>query len=54
MANFFLRRGLDIPIEGYPKQQISEGQNPKYMAVKGTDYNGLKPKMLVSEGDLVE
>ena len=54
MANFSLKRGLDIPIAGSPKQQIFEGQPPKYMAVKGTDFIGLKPKMLVSEGDLVE
>ena len=54
MANFSLKRGLDIPIEGSPTQEISEGQHPKFMAVKGTDFIGLKPKMLVSEGDLVE
>lgn len=54
MANFSLKRGLDIPIGGCPNQQISKGHNPKFMAVKGTDYIGLKPKMLVSEGDLVE
>ena len=54
MANFSLKRGLDIPIEGSPMQEISEGQHPKFMAVKGTDFIGLKPKMLVSEGDLVE
>lgn len=54
MANFSLKRGLDIPIEGSPIQEISEGQHPKFMAVKGTDFIGLKPKMLVSEGDLVD
>ncbi len=53
MANFSLRQGLDIPIDGNPIQNIFEGQSPKLMAVKGTDFNGIKPKMLVSEGDKV-
>ena len=54
MAKFSLRRGLDVPIEGSPQQKISKGNPPKTMAVKGTDFNGLKPKMLVSEGDKVD
>ena len=54
MANFSLKRGLNVPIEGAPIQNIFQGQPPKTMAVKGTDFNVLKPQMLVSEGDKVE
>lgn len=54
MANFSLSRGLDVPIEGSPNQVIFKGNNPSTLAVKGNDFNGLKPKMLVSEGDEVE
>ena len=54
MANFSLKRGLNVPIEGAPIQNIFQGQPPKTMAVKGIDFNGLKPQMLVSEGDKVE
>ena len=54
MAKFSLKRGLDIPILGSPEQKIYKASEPKTIAVIGTDYNGLKPKMLVSEGDKVD
>ena len=53
MRNFNLKRGLDIPILGIPEQKIYDGNNPETLAVLGPDYNGLKPKMLVSVGDKV-
>ena len=53
MAKFSLKRGLDIPILGSPEQKIYNAREPKTIAVMGTDFNGLKPKMLVSEGDKV-
>lgn len=53
MKNFNLKRGLDIPISGIPEQKIYDGNNPETLAVLGPDYNGLKPKMLVSVGDKV-
>ncbi|MDB9772461.1 Na(+)-translocating NADH-quinone reductase subunit A [Alphaproteobacteria bacterium] len=53
MKNFNLKRGLDIPILGIPEQKIYDGNNPETLAVLGPDYNGLKPKMLVSVGDKV-
>jgi Na+-transporting NADH:ubiquinone oxidoreductase subunit A len=53
MKNFNLKRGLDIPILGIPEQKIYVGNNPETLAVLGPDYNGLKPKMLVSVGDKV-
>jgi Na+-transporting NADH:ubiquinone oxidoreductase subunit A len=54
MTNFSLKRGLDIPILGSPEQKIYDGRKPKTLAVMGTDFKGLKPKMLISEGDKVE
>ena len=53
MAKFSLKRGLDIPILGSPEQKIYKAPEPKTVAVMGADFNGLKPKMLVSEGDKV-
>ena len=53
MAKFSLKRGLDIPILGSPEQKIYKGSEPNTMAVMGPDFNGLKPKMLVSEGEKV-
>ena len=54
MIHFALKRGLDIPILGAPEQKIYKGKEPKTLAIMGTDFNGLKPKMMVSEGDHVE
>jgi Na+-transporting NADH:ubiquinone oxidoreductase subunit A len=48
-----IKRGLDLPIQGRPEQIIEQGPTPVQVAVMGRDYVGLKPKMLVSEGDRV-
>ena len=54
MSKFVIKKGLDIPIAGVPKQVISEVKLPKTVAILGADYNGLKPKMLVNIGDKVK
>ena len=51
---FTLKKGLDLPITGGPEQKITDGNSVKSVAVLGTDYVGLKPKMLVAEGDQVK
>lgn len=49
-----IKKGLDLPIEGGPKQSISEGRKVKTVALVGYDYNGMKPTMQVSVGDTVK
>lgn len=51
---FTLTKGLDLPITGKPEQKISDGNAVKSVAVLGGDYPGLKPKMMVAEGDKVK
>jgi Na+-transporting NADH:ubiquinone oxidoreductase subunit A len=51
---FTIKKGLDLPIAGGPKQVIEKGNAVKTVAVLGTDYVGMKPTMLVSEGDTVK
>lgn len=48
-----IKKGLDVPISGAPAQQISTGKPVKTVAVIGPDYIGMKPTMLVREGDKV-
>jgi Na+-transporting NADH:ubiquinone oxidoreductase subunit A len=48
-----IKRGLDLPIEGAPEQVIHEGPRVTSVAVMGRDYVGLKPRMLIAEGDRV-
>lgn len=49
-----IKTGLDLPIKGSPKQEIGEGNAIKRIAVIGSDYPGMKPTMLVQEGDQVK
>ena len=51
---FTIKKGLDLPITGGPKQEIENGNTVKTVAILGTDYVGMKPTMLVSEGDKVK
>ncbi len=54
MQTFKLKKGLDLPVEGAPEQKIQPGPEFSSVAVLGSDYIGLKPKMLVQEGDAVQ
>lgn len=51
---FTIKEGLDLPITGQPEQKISDGNKIKSVAILGADYVGLKPKMMVAEGDKVK
>ncbi len=53
MKRFPLRKGLDIPISGAPRPEITDAPKVRHHAVLGADYIGLKPRILVAEGDLV-
>jgi len=45
-----IKRGLNLPIVGSPRQEISAGPQITSCAIIGDDFNGLKPRMLVEEG----
>ncbi|HAT85661.1 MAG TPA: NADH:ubiquinone reductase (Na(+)-transporting) subunit A [Rhizobiales bacterium] len=49
-----LKKGLDLPITGAPVQTIHEGPKITKVALSGRDFIGLKPKMMVAEGDKVK
>lgn len=51
---FITKEGLDLPITGTPKQTIEEGNPVSSVAILGMDYVGMKPKMMVAEGDKVK
>ncbi|MGI9368528.1 MAG: Na(+)-translocating NADH-quinone reductase subunit A [Ruegeria sp.] len=54
MQTFKLKKGLDLPVDGAPEQKIHPGPEFSTVAVLGDDYIGLKPRMLVQEGDEVK
>ena len=54
MGKYRIKKGLDLPITGSPKQEISKTIRTKKVAILGDDYIGMKPTMLVSIGDEVK
>ncbi|HEY9043892.1 MAG TPA: Na(+)-translocating NADH-quinone reductase subunit A [Rheinheimera sp.] len=49
-----LKKGLDIPLAGSPKQEISTGNAITTVAVLGEEYIGMRPTMAVEVGDTVK
>lgn len=52
--NFRIKKGLNLPITGQPKQVIDGIPEITRVAVLGREHVGLKPSMLVNEGDQVK
>lgn len=48
-----IKKGLDLPIAGLPEQQIHDGPTMPFVALLGEEYVGMRPSMLVQEGDKV-
>ncbi|MFZ4502907.1 MAG: Na(+)-translocating NADH-quinone reductase subunit A [Methylovulum sp.] len=51
---FTIKKGLDLPLSGEPKQLIENGNQVTSVAILGLDYVGMKPTMMVNEGDKVK
>lgn len=49
-----IRKGLDLPIKGSPRQKVDDARNVSRVALIGDDYVGMKPQMAVQEGDSVK
>lgn len=48
-----IKKGLDLPIAGVPRQHITQAPSVQSLALLGSDYIGLKPSMAVQVGDSV-
>lgn len=48
-----IKKGLDLPITGEPRQEVVDSPMISTCALLGQDYVGLKPTMAVKEGDSV-
>lgn len=53
VERFEIGRGLAVPIDGEPEQKI-DVKEVSHVAVVADDYVGMRPTLLVSEGDRVE
>lgn len=48
-----IKKGLDLPLEGGPDQSIHPAPATEKVALIGRDFIGLRPSMMVAEGDRV-
>lgn len=49
-----IKKGLDVPISGAPKQIVVDGPTVTQVGILGDDYVGMKPTMQVAEGESVK
>ncbi len=49
-----IKKGLNIPINGKPTEEINDSKKSRSVALLGDDYNGMRPTMFVDEGDEVK
>ena len=52
--HFSIQKGLNLPIAGNPEQVISDANTVNSVAVLGNEYIGMKPTMLIEEGQQVK
>ena len=54
MANFKIKKGFDIKVLGKPKAEIEEYAKQQLFAVYPTEFEGVKPRLKVQDGDAVK
>ena len=54
MKTFELKKGLDVPVTGEPRQIVEDAGPVEKVALIGDDYIGMKPTMEVVEGERVK
>ena len=47
------KKGLNLPISGNPSLDVDSSTAINSVAILGADFIGLKPTMMVEEGDVV-
>ncbi len=52
--HFKIDQGLQLPISGDPAQEIKDGPDIKRVGLVAADYVGMKPSLLVADGDRVK
>ena len=54
MAEFKIRKGFDIKVTGKPDPSIEEYAPPQLFAVYPSEFEGVKPRLKVAEGDRIK
>ncbi|MFC1757998.1 Na(+)-translocating NADH-quinone reductase subunit A [Planctomycetota bacterium] len=53
-ASIEITKGLNVPLAGAPEQTVSDGPTIRMVGLVAGDYVGMKPTMLVQDGDRVK
>ena len=53
MKKIIIKKGLDLKIKGIPENQISSPDTVDKVALSPNSFRGIKPKLIVNEGDTV-
>jgi Na+-transporting NADH:ubiquinone oxidoreductase subunit A len=53
MITHKITKGFDLRIKGAPAREIADASEPAVVAVRPSDFPGIKPKLRVQEGDTV-
>ena len=54
MPHINIKKCHDLRISGKPDKNITDLNNFETVAILPTDFNGVKPKLMISEGDEVK
>ena len=54
MSDINIRKGHNIGIAGIPSNEVIQGFKPKLVSIQPIDFRGIKPKLMVKEGDTVK
>ncbi len=54
MAEFKIRKGFDIKVTGKPDPSVEEYASPQLFAVYPSEFEGVKPRLKVAEGDRIK
>ena len=54
MSEINIKKGHNIGIAGVPSTEVIQGFSAKTVSIQPTEFRGVKPKILVKEGDIVK
>jgi Na+-transporting NADH:ubiquinone oxidoreductase subunit A len=53
MTTHTIKKGFDLPLAGRPEHVLEHAPEPARIALETAEFVGIKPKVLVKEGDPV-
>ena len=54
MSQITIKKGHDVRMKGIPSHEISSNIFPEKVSLSPQQFRGIKPKLIVSEGEKVE